>query len=131
MYATNHPYNVTNLISMGTPYSGSAFSELPRLINAVGLCYAVHCHSGQDITSKQKQVELKNNWNTMLSNNPNVNINAVAIGSCTSSDYLEELFAGGYVNDELYNLLEIDSGAASFFEKVKFFIVNLAANGIT
>ena len=131
IYATNHPYNVSSLISMGTPYSGSAFSEITSLISAIGLSGAVNCNSGQDILNTSKQAELRNNWNTMLSNNPNANINAVAIGSCTSSDYLEELFAGGYVDDELYYLLGIDPDDASFFEKVAFFMVSLAANGIT
>lgn len=131
LYATNHPYNVGSLISIGTPYSGSAFSRITKLIDAIGLSGAVNCNSGQDILNPTKQQELRNNWNTMLNNNPNVNINAIAIGSCTSSNYLAELFSGGYVNDELYSLLGIDSSNAKFLEKVKFFLCSLAANGIT
>lgn len=131
MYATNHPYNVANLISIGTPYNGSAFAEISSLIEAVGLTNTVKSPSGSDILDMAKQAELKNNWNTMLLNHADANINALTIGSCTSSDYLQELFAGGYVNDELYNILEIDPQSSSFFEKVKYFMVSLAANGIT
>ena len=94
-YATNHPYNVTNLISMGTPYQGSALGKLEGIVDALGLSRSLTCDSGTQIQDVTKQNELINNWNTMLSNYSDCNINAVAIGSCTSVDFLVKLIDDG------------------------------------
>lgn len=128
MYATNHPYNVCSMISIGTPYSGSALGQLNALVNAVGLSAALKCHSGKDILNVSIQNELRNNWNQMINSTPDANINALAVGCCTSSDFLDRLFSEGYVNNTLNQILEIDESDSAFLRKLKVFICNLANN---
>lgn len=106
IYATNHPYNVSNLISMGTPYQGSALGKLEGVVNALGLTSSITCDSGTQIQNVAKQNELINNWNTMLSSYPDCNINALAIGSCTSVDFVATLIDDGHIRQELFSLVE-------------------------
>lgn len=98
-YATEHPYNVSNLISMGTPYNGAIFAQSDWIIGGLGLKDAIECPSGQDIVSQEMQTTLKTEWNNMLASNPTANINAVAIGSKASVDFISGMLAGDYLNE--------------------------------
>lgn len=97
-YATEHPYNVDGLVSMGTPYIGSNFGELDMVVKALGLEGSLTNKSGQDIMSVEKQQELKNNWNTMQSTYSDAEINAHAIGSITTASFISQLIDGGYLD---------------------------------
>ena len=129
MYATNHPYNVCSLISVGTPYAGSALSQIPGLLAGVGLesesSSVTDNHSALDILNVDKQNELRNNWNRMLELYPNANINAIAIGSCTSASFLETLFSAGYVDEY------IEESNSNLLRKLKTFMANLSNSGVT
>lgn len=101
MYAIEHPYNVDSLISMGTPYNGSLFGTSQWIVNGLGLSNAINCPSGQDIMSEDKQKQLRNDWNEMIKNTPDANINAVAIGSKTRLSFIAGLLEYGYLDDRL------------------------------
>ena len=104
MYAIDHPYNVANFISMGTPYNGSLFGKSNWIVDGLDLSGAVNCPSGQDIQSEEKQKDLRTKWNDMLKNNPNANINAVAIGSKTRLSFLGGLISEGEIDKYLKEL---------------------------
>lgn len=86
MYATEHPYNVASIYSMGAPYNGSKLGEIDLLMDFMG-------YVGDDgdlspgaasIMDKEGNKAIRNAWNQTLSTYPDADINAVTFGSITS-----------------------------------------------
>lgn len=125
MYATRHPYNVSNLFSLGTPYNGSRLGKITSLASLLGLEESLNCPSGQDIQDNRIQSTLKNEWNKMLIDHPDANINAIAFQSCTTLDLIKNILNSGEL--EAYFNNENDAKLQNFLIK---FITNLTTKAI-
>ncbi len=85
MYATEHPYNVASMYSMGAPYNGSKLGEVDALMD-----YMEYMDNGvlkpgaASIMDKEGNKAIRDAWNQTLLTYPDAEINAVAFGSITS-----------------------------------------------
>lgn len=92
MYATEHPYNVASMFSLGTPYNGSALGGIDAVLAMLGY---VDENTGELIPGVQslldynEAVKIRDNWNEAYKED--VNMNVVAYGSMVSIDYIEEM----------------------------------------
>jgi uncharacterized repeat protein (TIGR02543 family) len=101
MYATWHPYNVENLISIDTPYYGLRYADifdievlfdLHDFLYSTPLMDTIRNGGGQDFINLRESDRLRTEWNNMLANNPTANINALALGTAASAEFLIEGF---------------------------------------
>lgn len=105
MYASDHPYNVSSIISMGTPYNGSKLGQLEFLLDFMGYVndeYVITKPGVEDILTESRNISIRNKWNDAYEL-VGVNINAIAYGSTTSIGLLEEM-----IDDVESNPLFID-----------------------
>lgn len=104
MYATEHPYNVASVFSMGTPYSGSALGELEILLAMMGYAdketYEVTNEGVISIMNEEEMKDIRDAWNGAYT--ADVNMNVVAYGSMTSIHLLRALIEDIEVNCEKY-----------------------------
>jgi uncharacterized alpha/beta hydrolase family protein len=79
MYATWHPYNVENLISIDTPYYGLRYADifdievlfdLHDFLYSTPLMDTIRNGGGQDFINLRESDRLRTEWNNMLANNP-------------------------------------------------------------
>lgn len=156
-YATDHPYNVSSLISLGTPYNGSVLGNVEFILDLLG--YKRDNGTPNDknddyydagivsILDYNESVKIRDSWNAVL--NDDVNINAIAYGSITSVNYLDDFikdasnleeysFTSGYVDlvefivalvekcpDATNYLLNFIDGMAEFVETANYFYENI------
>lgn len=103
MYATEHPYNVASIFSMGTPYSGSILGELEILLKMMKYTdanYEVTNAGVNSIMDEEEMQGIRDAWNSAYTSD--VNMNVVAYGSMTSIHLLDELLEDMDVNYEKY-----------------------------
>ena len=104
MYATEHPYNVASVFSMGTPYSGSVLGELEILLAMMGYAdgetYEVTNAGVNSIMDEEELQDIRDSWNSAYT--ADVKMNVVAYGSMTSIDLLRELIDDIDANYEKY-----------------------------
>jgi len=104
MYATEHPYNVASVFSMGTPYSGSVLGELEILLAMMGYAdeetYEVINEGVNSIMDEEELQDIRDAWNSAYTSD--VNMNVVAYGSMASIHLLDALLEDMEVNYEKY-----------------------------
>lgn len=103
MYATEHPYNVASVFSMGTPYSGSVLGELEILLEMMGYTdeyYEVNNEGVNSIMNEEEMQDIRDAWNSAYT--ADVNMNVVAYGSMTSIHLLKALIEDMDINYEKY-----------------------------
>ena len=104
MYATEHPYNVASIFSMGTPYSGSTLGELEILLKFMGYTkdgtYEIDNEGVFSIMDEDEMKGIRDAWNSACT--ADVKINVVAYGSMTSIHLLRALIEDMDVNYEKY-----------------------------
>ncbi len=104
MYATEHPYNVASIFSMGTPYSGSVLGELEILLAMMGYAdgetYEVTNAGVNSIMDEEELQDIRDAWNSACT--ADVKMNVVAYGSMTSIHLLDALIEDMDVNYEKY-----------------------------
>ena len=94
MYATDHPYNVKNIVSMGTPYNGSKLGHLELMLdilNFVDSNYEITNDGVIDILSESENKIIRDKWNQAYQLT-GVDINVIVYGSATSIEIAEALF---------------------------------------
>lgn len=92
MYATEHPYNVAAIYSMGTPYNGSVLGGIDYVLKVMAGDDDGNIHQGaQDIMNKELNVSLRNAWNAAFT--ADVDMNVVALGAMTSLDLISSIAA--------------------------------------
>lgn len=92
-YATEHPYNVASLFSLGTPYNGSVLGGIDKVLEM--LDYKDPNRPGhwvpgvESLLDYDEAVRIREAWNDAFKSD--VNMNVVAYGSMTSIDYIEDM----------------------------------------
>ena len=118
MYATEHPYNVASLISLGTPYNGSVLGNVDFILDALNF---KDINSTNDdyydgvlcLLDYDEAVRIRNAWNSIL--NDDVNINAIAYGSITSVSFLDDFIEDATNTSQYANL-------SSYVDLAKFIV---------
>ena len=116
-YATEHPYNVAALFSLGTPYNGSALGEITAVLELLGMAQdgQILYDGVKDIMDESKSVEIRNAWNAAYT--PDADINAVAYGTMTSFDFARKFIEEVATNND-YNkvsgLIDILTSAVDY-----------------
>ena len=104
MYATEHPYNVASIFSMGTPYSGSTLGEIEILLKFMEYTkegtYEIDNEGVISIMNEEEMQDIRDAWNSAYT--ADVKMNVVAYGSMTSIDLLRELIDDIDANYEKY-----------------------------
>lgn len=98
VYATEHPYNVASVFSLGSPYNGSALAGIDSVLSMLGYKNGNELVPGvESILDYNEAVQIRNAWNAAYKSD--VNMNVVAYGSMTSINYIEamldDLVTGG------------------------------------
>ena len=99
MYATEHPYNVASVFSMGAPYSGSVLGELEILLKMMGYTdenYEVINEGVNSIMNEEEMQDIRDAWNSAYT--ADVNMNVVAYGSMASIHLLDALIEDMDIN---------------------------------
>ncbi len=80
MYATEHPYNVASIYSMGAPYNGSKLGEIDLLMDAMNYFEddGNLLPGAASIMDKEGNKVIRDAWNQSVSNYLDANINVVA-----------------------------------------------------
>lgn len=74
----DHPFNVSGLYSMGTPYQGIEMVEkMPSLANMFA-GKELACDSGSNIIDPNVRTEIFNNWERAISKNPKLTLNPIS-----------------------------------------------------
>lgn len=104
MYATEHPYNVASIYSMGAPYNGSKLGEIDLLMDSMGYIDAdgVLKPGAASIMDKEGNKAIRDAWNQSVSNYLDANINVVAFGSITSISLVSAMISDVKNNTEKY-----------------------------
>jgi len=90
-YATEHPYNVVGMYSMGTPYNGSALGNCDKMLDLLDMN---NPKTGQyfpgvlSIMDYEESERIRDNWNNAYK--PDVQIHVVALGSVTALSYIKK-----------------------------------------
>lgn len=104
MYATEHPYNVDSIFSMGTPYSGSVLGEIDPVLailnDYVDADFNIINDGVRSILDEVEMKGIRDAWNTAYT--ADVNINVVALGSMSSLTLIEALLDDIKDNKEIY-----------------------------
>lgn len=92
MYATEHPYNVASVFSMGSPYSGSVLGELEICLKMMGYThddYQIKSEGVKSIMNETEMQGIRDAWNRAYT--ADVNMNVVAYGSMASIHLLKTM----------------------------------------
>ena len=102
MYATEHPYNVASVFSMGAPYSGSVLGQLDVLLEMMEYMKdgEVISEGVKSIMNKAEMQGIRDAWNRAYT--ADVNMNVVAYGSMTSIHLLGAMIDDINANSEKY-----------------------------
>ena len=104
-YATEHPYNVASIFSMGTPYSGSTLGQADVVLQMLGYMKQDGTYASmgaEDIMNPEVELKIRDNWNAAYNHYLDANINVVALGSMASLSMVRA-FAHDLLNDEEYS----------------------------
>lgn len=104
MYATEHPYNVASIFSLGTPYNGSVLGGIDKLYDMLKLYDndTKQLYPGvQSILDYNEAVKIRDAWNDAYTED--VQINVVAYGSITSVAYIREMLNDMKKNNDKYS----------------------------
>lgn len=104
MYATEHPYNVASVFSMGAPYSGSVLGQLEillKIMNYTNDNYEIINEGVRSIMNEEELQGIRNAWNSAYK--ADVNMNVVAYGSMTSIHLLKAMIEDISANSEKYD----------------------------
>ncbi len=108
MYATEHPYNVSSMYSLGTPFNGSALGGIDAVLKMLGYydeSAGALIPGVQSLLDYNEAVNIRNAWNKAYK--ADVNMNVVAYGSMTSIDYIEAmLYDAANGNSEYADLIK-------------------------
>lgn len=94
MYATDHPYNVADIYSLGTPYNGSVLGGCDFILEMLG--YKIgeyedgsnrYVEGVESLLSQNEINEIRKNWNEAYKSD--VTCHVVALGSATSISFLD------------------------------------------
>ncbi len=88
-YATEHIYNVKNLISIGTPYNGSTLGYIDPLLNLMRFTNTEQILSSGGIMNEASNISIRNLWNANYTEDADVNV--IAYGALTSIDLFKEM----------------------------------------
>lgn len=109
MYATDYPYNVDGLFSIGTPYIGTSIAPLNDLVgDAFNLADLIESPGGTEIVNKGYTSTLKENWQNMYEDyEPNINFHAIAGSSDIThlTNLILDAYNGTYVDESLKTTL--------------------------
>lgn len=115
-FAFNHPYNVATLISMGTPYSGSTLSSIDPIMDLLNYKkdeYGQWENEGvRSILDMDESIRLRDGWNSMKAAYEDTPVKAIAVGTATSLDFVQEFVSDlrnyQYVDgqDKIIDILE-------------------------
>lgn len=103
MYATEHPYNVAAMFSLGTPYNGSVLGGIDAVLKMLKY---VDENTGelfpgvQSLLDYNEAVRIRDKWNEAFKED--VNMNVVAYGSMASIDYIEEMLIDAAYGSSVY-----------------------------
>lgn len=90
MYATEHPYNVAEIYSLGTPYNGSKLGNCDFVLDVV--CgkqpNGEYTPGVKSIMSQDEIKRIRDNWNGAYRSD--VTCHVTALGSATSLNYINE-----------------------------------------
>lgn len=91
MYATDHPYNVASMFSLGTPYNGSVLGGIDKVLEMLNYVdkNGNLIPGVQSLLDYNEAVEIRDKWNEAYKED--VNMNVVAYGSMTSIDFVREM----------------------------------------
>ena len=89
MYATEHIYNVNNLISIGTPYNGSVLGNIDPLLNLMAFRNPEQIPLDGGIMNDESNISIRNSWNSNYTADANVNV--ISYGALTSIDLFREM----------------------------------------
>jgi alpha/beta hydrolase fold. len=107
MYATEHPFNVASVFSIGTPYWGS---NLGSVNNFKTIFYnnLLNSDGGKDLQDKESQQQLRDAWSRAININPTINayalggaINLEALNNLLDTNYIDRLSSGGEYSTEI------------------------------
>ena len=94
MYATEHPYNVANIYSLGTPYNGSVLGGFDGILDVLEYGDGFNEDGSkkylpgvESLLSKAEATKIRDNWNAAYKSD--VNIHVIALGSATAVEYIE------------------------------------------
>ena len=111
-FATNHPYNVASVISLGTPYSGATLSSVDAIMEMLGYKKDGEWINvgAEDILNMEESIRLRDGWNAVKERYVDARLDAVAIGSVTTLEFLElfveDLRLYGYIDDSTIEVIE-------------------------
>ena len=93
MYATEHPYNVASIFSLGTPYNGSVFGEncdfMMEILKFASRDEArnlIYTEGVKSLLDKNECKTIRDKWNEAYKSD--VSFHVTAFGSITSFNYL-------------------------------------------
>ena len=93
MYATEHPYNVASIYSLGTPFNCSTLAGIDFVLDMLGYYDKENDEflsaGAQSILDYDEAVRIRDAWNNAFT--PDVNMNVVAYGSMTSINYISAM----------------------------------------
>ena len=113
----DHPFNVSGLYSMGTPYLGTDWETMFFGVAKKLLPDSFNCESAMDILDETIQQEIKDCWETAVKANNELNLHAIA------GEMNVNFILGMLVNDQEF-LTAMLSGT-DFAETAQEFILNL------
>lgn len=97
MYATDHPYNVANIYSLGTPYNGSALGNFNPVLDMLGYRIngdelpAQYKPGVESLLDPQEARRIRDRWNEAYKSD--VQAHVIALGSATSLNYAKSFIA--------------------------------------
>ncbi len=123
-YAIEHPYNVENLISVGTPYNGSNIYNLVKNYNDDYTESIPELKQIGDAKVADANDELKNDWNNIASTCP---IKFYTIATNISKNYLVNAIGSGIIDTIIQDIA--DSSPSYTFEKAKDKLLSIIDDG--
>lgn len=123
MYATEHPYNVDKVISMGTPYRGSRLGSIDQILVFAGMLENTDVSKPQgmkDILSETdpsdpqeaalttSATEVRDAWNAVYSQG--IRANVIAIGSMVDLSFVSKILTdptvSGFISADISKVLQ-------------------------
>lgn len=126
-YATEHPYNVASVFSMGTPYSGSTLGQIDAILQMLDYVDENGDYSSmgaKDIMTPEIELQIRDNWNAAYNHYLDANFNVVALGAMTSLS-----MARAFAHD-LLNYKKYKDTAEDWMNFIEFIISNLEEHPI-
>ena len=87
MYATEHPYNVESIFSMGTPYNSTTLGQLDFLLNMV---YPNTTEGIEELRDREESKKIRDRWNEVYE--LGIPCKVTAFGTAVDFDYINKFF---------------------------------------